>query len=486
MDYRAIATQIAQQEGVPVDLFLRMIGQESAWQPGAVSPKGASGLAQLMPGTARELGVDPSDPVQNMTGGARYLRQQLDAFGRPDLALAAYNAGPGAVRKHGGIPPFQETQDYVRKILGSNDGQAVADATMTALGRQPQGRASTQGEAPMMQEEQQPRGLLGTLGIQKMEEGAPGETGQRFYERDTFKDTAAALAEGFAALGSSPGLQKMTSKIANQRTEAKARNKTVEYLRANGREDLAGMIEQGMISGKDAAGVMLAKPEDDRTAAMQNYQFLLAQGMPPETAMQRAFGGTAPTINIGQGGGKFEEAFAKDDAAALAAVSGAGMQAMRNMGRIDELDRLLQAAPSGAEGYLKGVAGQYGVNTEGLSDIQAATALINSLVPEQRQPGSGPMSDADLELFKQSLPRIINQPGGNTQIISTMRAIANYDAQGAEIVQKLRSGEIDRQTAFQMLQGRQNPLSTFKPPAADGPPSPAAAVGDINSILGDK
>jgi len=298
MDYRAIATQIAQQEGVPVDLFLRMIGQESAWNAGAVSPKGASGLAQLMPGTARELGVDPSDPIQNMTGGARYLRQQLDTFGRPDLALAAYNAGPGAVQKHGGIPPYQETQDYVRKILGSNDGQAVADATMTALGRQPQGRVSTQGEAPMMQEEQQPRGLLGTLGIQKMEEGAPGETGQRFYQRDTFKDTAATLAQAFAGLTDNPALQKAASDVAGQRTEAKARNKTVEYLRANGREDLAGMIEQGMISGKDAAAVMMAKPEDDRTALIQNYEYFIAQGMSPEQAMAAVKTGSDTNVNM--------------------------------------------------------------------------------------------------------------------------------------------------------------------------------------------
>ena len=260
MDYRAIATQIAQQEGVPVDLFMRMIGQESAWQPGAVSPKGASGLAQLMPGTARELGVDPNDPIQNMTGGARYLRQQLDAFGRPDLALAAYNAGPGAVRKYGGIPPYQETQDYVRKILGSNEGQAVSDATMAALGKPSmQGRASTQGEAPMMQEEQQPRGLLGTLGIQKMEEGAPGETGQRFYERDTFKDTAAALAQGFAALGGNESLQNLASTVASQRTEAKARNKTVEYLRANGQEDLAAMVESGRVSGREVMSALISK-----------------------------------------------------------------------------------------------------------------------------------------------------------------------------------------------------------------------------------
>ena len=246
------------------------------------------------------------------------------------------------------------------------------------------------------------------------------------------------------------------------------------------------MVEQGMISGQDAAGQLLAKPKDDRTAAMQNYEFLTAQGMPSQAAMERAFGGTAPTINIGQGGGKFEEAFAKGDADALAEVSVAGMQAMRNMGRIDELDRLLQAAPTGGVGYLKGLAGEYGINTEGLSDIQAATALISSLVPEQRQPGSGPMSDADLELFKQSLPRIINQPGGNTLIVSTMRAIGDYDAQGAKIVQQLRAGEIDRPTAFQMLQGRQNPLAAFKPPAAasqNGLPAAASPVDTINSIL---
>lgn len=256
MDYRAIATQIAQQEGVPVDLFLRMIGQESAWQPGAVSPKGASGLAQLMPGTARELGVDPSDPVQNMTGGARYLRQQLDAFGRPDLALAAYNAGPGAVRKYGGIPPFKETQNYVRKILGSNDGQAVADATMAALGKQPQGQASTQGAAPMMQEEK-PRGLLGSLGIQKMEEGAEGETGQRFYQRDSFKDTAAILAQGFGRMGIM-GMEEIADNIAKQRTEVKAKNKTMEALMKMGTPQAQAAVEYINAGGDPVSALKMA------------------------------------------------------------------------------------------------------------------------------------------------------------------------------------------------------------------------------------
>lgn len=89
---------------------------ESRYCPDAVSPKGALGLGQLMPGTARELGVDPFDPAQNLAGAARYLRLQLDAFGSLELALAAYNAGPGAVRKHGGVPPFAETRAYVREV----------------------------------------------------------------------------------------------------------------------------------------------------------------------------------------------------------------------------------------------------------------------------------------------------------------------------------------------------------------------------------
>lgn len=119
MDTREYAIQQAQRYGIPTDIFLRMIGAESSWNQGAVSPKGATGLGQLMPGTAAKLGVDPTDPYQNIEGSARYLAQQYGTFGTWPLALAAYNAGPGAVRKYGGIPPFAETQAYVPKILGS-------------------------------------------------------------------------------------------------------------------------------------------------------------------------------------------------------------------------------------------------------------------------------------------------------------------------------------------------------------------------------
>lgn len=117
--YLLLAREAARRHGVPEDLFLRLVQQESNWNPKAKSHKGALGLAQLMPGTARYLRVDPLDPEENLDGGARYLMKQFRTFRSWDLALAAYNAGPGAVEKHGGIPPFRETQNYVRVITGS-------------------------------------------------------------------------------------------------------------------------------------------------------------------------------------------------------------------------------------------------------------------------------------------------------------------------------------------------------------------------------
>jgi soluble lytic murein transglycosylase-like protein len=116
--YLAVARQAARRYRVPEDLFLRLVQQESGWRADARSHKGAIGLAQLMPGTARVLGVNPHDPHQNLEGGARYLAEQYRSFGSWRLALAAYNAGPGAVAKYGGIPPFRETQNYVKVILG--------------------------------------------------------------------------------------------------------------------------------------------------------------------------------------------------------------------------------------------------------------------------------------------------------------------------------------------------------------------------------
>ena len=114
-----LVKRAAQASNLPAPLIYAVIEQESGWNPLAVSSKGAKGLMQLMDETATMLGVkNVFDPVENVLAGSGYLRQLLDEFGSLELALAAYNAGPGAVRRYGlSVPPFAETQNYVRSIL---------------------------------------------------------------------------------------------------------------------------------------------------------------------------------------------------------------------------------------------------------------------------------------------------------------------------------------------------------------------------------
>jgi soluble lytic murein transglycosylase-like protein len=118
--YEASITEHARRQQVAADLVRAVIQVESAFNPGAVSSKGAMGLMQLMPATAIEMGVgNPFDPDQNIRGGVAYLRRLLDRYnGNVELALAAYNAGMGNVEKYGDVPPFKETKTYVKKVTG--------------------------------------------------------------------------------------------------------------------------------------------------------------------------------------------------------------------------------------------------------------------------------------------------------------------------------------------------------------------------------
>lgn len=118
-DLDSIITDIATQFAIDPHLVKAIIKAESNYNPNAVSSRGAIGLMQLMPGTAKQLKVQsPFDPEQNIIGGVKYIKGMLASYGNLDKALAAYNAGPGAVNKYSGIPPYRETREYVKKVLG--------------------------------------------------------------------------------------------------------------------------------------------------------------------------------------------------------------------------------------------------------------------------------------------------------------------------------------------------------------------------------
>lgn len=236
--------------------------------------------------------------------------------------------------------------------------------------------------------------------------------------------------------------------------------------------DLVGQFNQReMLAARFMSVAEVLKRQDEmaagpeQTATMREYEAARGQGfsgtfLEYQTAIAEA---KRPQTSVSVGAG--ESAFAKETGAALAKeaaeVVAAGAMAQRNLGTIATLETALASAPSGAQGALTAVAANIGLKLPGASDVEVASALINQLVPQQRAPGSGPMSDRDLALFKQSLPQIINSPGGNQKIIGTMRAIAEYEVERGKIARRLQLGQITPTDADKEYSALGNPLAEW-------------------------
>jgi len=191
---------------------------------------------------------------------------------------------------------------------------------------------------------------------------------------------------------------------------------------------------------------------------------IIAQGLAP------AGPETVVNNNLGQTD-KFKETLDTESAKTFNLLMDAGNAAQVSGVKLGQLETLLQSAPQGASGALTSMASSLGIPVEGGNELQAAEALINQLVPAQRPVGSGTMSDADLALFKASLPRIINQPGGNQMIIDTMKAINEYTVQQGQIATAVATGQMTPSEGRQALYALPNPLSQAPqaaPAATDG------------------
>ena len=206
------------------------------------------------------------------------------------------------------------------------------------------------------------------------------------------------------------------------------------------------------------------------------YQAALAGGLIPQgTSLQDYIGlkkPPAPTATAIAGGkDPFAEAASKKQAEDFSDIKKSGDNARRTLKDVTRLGSILERSPGGIEAGLKLAAGNFGINTKGLTDLQSAEAIINRLVPQQRPPGSGTMSDADLDLFKKSLPRIINQPGGNKAIIDYLKGINEYLIKEGEIASQVLNKKITPADGDARLMSLQNPLELFKNSAAGGLPS---------------
>jgi hypothetical protein len=244
-------------------------------------------------------------------------------------------------------------------------------------------------------------------------------------------------------------------------------------MELKGPEYVAG-IDKALGVGGEATGTFRTLQERARAAG-------LTEGTPEyRDFMLRGGGEKGPLVQniVGAGETEFAKKAGAEAATQFSTIANQGTAASRSLVELENLEANLANVETGGGAAFKAFLGGYGINTEDLGEIQAAQAAINRLVPQQRPPGSGTMSDADLALFKASLPALINQPGGNQIIIETIRAINEYDVAASIIAGQALDGEITQAEARKALRELPNPLADFRAPETAPKPGTQPVVID--------
>jgi len=376
-------------------------------------------MAQIQAGNA----VPPVPQFDNQA----YLKNIGDRYAGNILPqLPNVNPAQGAPTQQAPRPP----------VFPPNPAMMAREANVNPAG-------STGGNKP---EKEKKMGLLDRLGAS-------------FGNMDQ-SDILMALGSGMLGLSQDKGLQQLgmagfgqVSERGEERKASAQANKTIAALRKMDRNDLADAVESGMLPAAEAAKVLFA---DSRTALQKDFEFAKAQGYKGSFDQFMRDKKDGVSIYTGDNMGGLNEDYLKQGNTLLAKrhmlMVENGDNARRNNQALQQIEALNPETPDGFGAGVKAFAGQYGIQLgENVDNVQAMQAVINRLVPAQRPAGSGPMSDADLDLFKRSLPQLMQSTGGRQLVVDLIKDINAYDIQRADIAERMLYGDIDQKAGRDLL-----------------------------------
>lgn len=431
---------------------------------GGSAPAVPPAVAQALASRGQQRGATVGDP--SMTYDENGARMAPEGYNRPQPQNPY--SGPGAQI---GTPMPVYDEQGMRMQPPMSAGQAMAAAPGNAPPLPPPQAVPPQPPIAGAQQQQAMPQPQSTQAPVEVAQAAQGDMGQGYFPAaPNAPDQSGPSMRQIMRVLQNPYSSPEVKAIAAQQLEKMQQANDPAYQQ---QQQLRQMqMEKGRLELEALRNPPAKIPESVQALNMRAQQAGLVPGSPEYQQFMISGGkeGTNITVNTGEGD-KFFENLDKKNAETFAAMSDTGIQARAKIAQIDRLQGLMANAPQGAVGALKQAAGEWGIPTDGLSDIQAASALLEKMVPEQRAPGSGTMSDADIKMFRASLPRILNQPGGNQLIFDTMRGIAQYEMQMGEIADQVADRTIKPAEGRKLIRELRNPLADFKPPEGQATPN---------------